>query len=55
MDLVPITNQCEDQQDKGNQEQTGGLRSIPSMAVTPVRIFLFNLGGEHENIVAPLE
>jgi hypothetical protein len=25
------------------------------MAVTPVRIFLFNLGGEHQNIVAPLE
>lgn len=54
MDLVPKTNQSEDQQYKSHQEQTVGPGSIHGMPVMPLRVFRFSPGGEHGSIVAPV-
>ena len=53
MDLMPVSDQSEYEQHKGNQEQSGGFRSVHCMAMVPMRILLFGLGREHMRIVSP--
>lgn len=53
VDLVPIANQGEDQQDKSDYQKTAGLRRVHHMPMMPVGGILFRLGGEHGSIVRP--
>ena len=53
MDLMPVSDQSEDEQHNGNQEEPGGFRGIYRVAMVPMRILLFGLGREHVPIVSP--
>jgi len=53
MDQMPVTDQGQHEQQKCNQKKPGGLRSIHSMAVMPMRVAMGLLGGWHAPIVAP--
>lgn len=53
MDLMPVSDQSEYEQHKGNQEQSGGFRCVHRMAMVLMRILLFGLGREHMLIVSP--
>ena len=51
MDLVPVSDQSEYEQHKGNQEQSGGLGSVHCMAMVPVVGFVVGMGCGHAGIV----
>jgi hypothetical protein len=53
MDLMPVPNQSEHKQDKGNQEQPGGFRGIHRMPMVTMLGFLFGLWRLHAPIVSP--
>jgi hypothetical protein len=53
MDLMPVSDQSEHKQHKGNQEQPGGFRGIHRMAMVPMLGLLFGLWRQHAPIVSP--
>jgi hypothetical protein len=54
MNIVPVANQGEGKQHKGNEQQAAGLRCVNGvMMVVPVGIVVFRaFRGRHTNIVA---
>lgn len=55
MDVVPVANQGENQQNERNQQQPGGLRRIDRVPMVLVRRFVLWLWSGHAPIVAPKE
>ncbi len=55
MNLVPVADHGEDQEDKCNQQQSGRLRRVHGMPVMPVVGIIVSIGGGHEVIVAPAQ
>lgn len=53
MDLMPVPDQSEHQQHKGNQEQPSRFRGIHRMAMVTMLGFLFGLLWQHAPIVSP--
>jgi len=53
MDLMPVSDQSEHEQHKGNQEQPGGFRGIHRMAMVTMLGLLFGLRRQHAPIVSP--
>jgi hypothetical protein len=53
MDLVPVPDECEDEQHQRNQQQPRGLRGIHRMPMMLMRVFFFGPGREHGAIVSP--
>ena len=53
MNDVPIANQREDQQQKGDKQQTGGLRGINRMPAVLMGRTVLALSFSHDNIVRP--
>jgi hypothetical protein len=53
MDLMPVSDQSEHKQHKGNQEQPGSFRGIHRMAMVSMFGFLFGLRRQHAPIVSP--
>jgi hypothetical protein len=53
MNLMPVPNEGEDQQHKGDQQQSRGFRGIDCVPVMTAHGLLFGLGGKHADIVAP--
>lgn len=53
MDLMPVSDQSEHKQYKGNHEQSGGLRGIDRVAMVTMLGFLFGLWRQHAPIVSP--
>ena len=51
MDLMPVSDQCKDEQDNGNQEQSGGFRGVHGMAMVPMLGFVVRMW-RHAHIVA---
>ena len=52
MNLMPVPNEGEDQQHKGDQQQSRSFRRIDCVPVMTADGLLFGLGGEHADIVA---
>jgi hypothetical protein len=52
VNAVPVTNQSESKQKKRDQQQTGGFRSIDSMAMMVLLMIVVVFWGEHADILA---
>ncbi len=51
MDLMPVPDQSEHKQHKGNQEQPGGFRGIHRMAMVPMLGLVVGQWSGHADIV----